>query len=94
MAKYNVQERIAFLTSRAEDLVATEMLSEFKRVLLAQFKLRKNNIEDWQDLDETKLEQLQNRLRVIADKSDWSMNNLLDMALISALLWNEEINGN
>ena len=91
--KYNVQKRIDKLTERAEVLVAGEMLAEFKRILVKQFKKRKNHIEDWQNLDATAKAKLENRLQVIADKSTWTVNDLLDMALISALLWNEEING-
>lgn len=93
MAKYNVQERLDAISNQVEDQVASEMLDDFKRVLLKQFKLRKDHIEDWQDLDEIKLSQLSNRLRVIADKSEWTVSNLLDMSLIGSLLWNEEING-
>lgn len=93
MAKYNVQERLALLMNKVEDQTAGEMLDEYVRMLLQQFKLRKAQIEDWQDLDEVKMAQLSNRLRVIADKNTWSVYNLLDMGLIAALLWNEEING-
>ena len=93
MAKYDVAERLAALTSRLEDQTAGEMLTEYKRALHAQFKVRKTQIEDWQDLTPEKQVQIRNRLQVIADKPVWTINNLLDMALITALLWNEEING-
>lgn len=93
MAKYNVQDKIDALIEQAEDLVASDMLDAFRQRLLQQFKLRKGVIEDWQDLNETELEKISNRLRVIADKSDWSVSNLMDMALVCALVWNEKING-
>lgn len=93
MAKYDVQERIAQMTERIEDQVANEMINDFRRKLNKQFKLRKDMIEDWQSLTGVRLEAISNRLRVIADKNPWTENNILDMALICSLIWNELING-
>jgi hypothetical protein len=93
MPKYNVQERLAQLTAQVEDATAGDMINEFKQELHKQFKKRKEILEDWQDLTPARAAQLKNRLQVIAQKPEWSVNNLLDMALIASLLWNEEVNG-
>jgi hypothetical protein len=93
MPKYNVQDRIDAFAAKAEDSVATDMFNDFKQPLLQQFKKRKGAIEDWQDV-ENQLPNLKNRLRVIADKQAWTMDNIMDMALICAIIWNDRTNGN
>lgn len=88
--KHTVIAKIERLTAQAEAITAADMVNEFRQVLIQQFKLRKDIMEDWQNLTETEEAKLSNRLRVIADKSDWSDNNLKDMALICAMLWNNK----
>lgn len=92
MARYDVQERIDLFTVRAENQVAGEMISDFNRELKKQFKKRKDVIEDWQDVT-TQKANLMNRLRTVADRNSWTEDNVLDMALISAILWNDIVNG-
>ena len=93
MGKYNVQKRIEELTAKVEDSVASEMLEEFKHDMLKRFKHIKHQIEDWQNVNEVAREQLENRIKVISDKNNWNTNDILDMAVISSVLWNEKVNG-
>ena len=87
--KHIVTDKIESLTAQAEAVTAAEIMNEFKQELFQHFKKRKDHIEDWQDID-GQLNAFKNRLRVIADKEAWTKDNVLDMALISALIWNNK----
>lgn len=93
MAKHNLQNKLIKLEAQAESIVASEMLDDFSQSLLSQFKKRKDFIEDWQNLDETNMDQISNRLRVVALKQSWNKNDMLDLGLLSSLIWNEIVNG-
>ena len=62
---------------------------EFSRAILRRFHVVKGILEDIWDLDNTKA-LLAGRLQAIAlkDPGTWTAKNLIDMALISCLLWN------
>jgi hypothetical protein len=66
-----------------------EMRHDFSKALLKRFHKIKDAIEDIFDLDNTKA-LLAARLKTIADKNpqNWTAKNLIDMALISCILWN------
>ena len=87
--KYNVNDKKAKLEAQAEAISAAEMMDAFRQDLFLQFKKRKNQIEDWQDVT-AKLGDLKNRLRVVADKNTWTKDNVMDMALICAIIWNNK----
>jgi hypothetical protein len=65
------------------------MRTEFSREMLKRFHQVKSTLEDIWDLDNTK-DLLAGRLQTIAakDPSTWTARNLIDMSLISCLLWN------
>jgi hypothetical protein len=65
------------------------MRTEFSRAMLKRFHKVKDVLENIWDLDNTKA-LLAGRLQLIAakDPETWTTKNLVDMALISCLLWN------
>lgn len=75
----------AILTSNNRAFV--RLLDLFRQDLLKRFDTVKDNIEDWSD-PITYEDLLKDRIRVLAAKASWSENNLLDMNLISIILWN------
>jgi hypothetical protein len=86
--RHKVQDKLNKLTLQVESISAGEMLDEFRQELHKYFKIRKNQIEDWQD--ESMEEDLINRLRVKADKNNWTNNDVLEIALICAIVWNNK----
>ena len=86
--KHKVKDKLDKLTLQVESVSATEMLDEFKQELFRQFKERIDECEDWQD-DEM-IDELSNRLRVIADKVVWEEVDVIDIALICAIVWNSK----
>ena len=89
MTKFNVEDRLAELTSQAEAMVAGEMLDSWKREMLKWWKFRKDAIEDWQNLTEEELVKIKNRVETIADKDDpWNETQVKDLGLIAILYWN------
>jgi hypothetical protein len=65
------------------------MRTEFSRAVLKRYHGVKGVLENIWDLDNTKA-LLSGRLQTIAakDPETWTAKNLIDMALISCLLWN------
>jgi hypothetical protein len=61
--------------------------TEFSRQMHSRFHEVKANIEDIWDLVENKVA-LEDRLRILAAKPEYTTNNLKDMALIGCILWN------
>jgi hypothetical protein len=64
--------------------------NNFSREILRRFHGIKSSIEDIWDLVTNKAV-LSGRLQTIAarDPSTWTINNLMDMALICCILWND-----
>jgi hypothetical protein len=90
--KHNVLEKKQKLNLAIDNKIAGELFDDFKREMLRQFKKRKSVLEDWQNLTPVKLAKMKNRVGVIADKETWTEDDLKDLALISALLWNHNSN--
>ena len=64
-----------------------ELRTTFSKTLLSRFYEVKDVIEDVFDLANTKA-LLEGRLKVLAAKEVYTAKNLVDMALISCILWN------
>ena len=88
MLRFNFNNYVAQL-EEVKNATFNTMRTEFSRAMLKRFHKVKDIIEDIWDLDNTAA-LLAGRLKTIAakDPSAWTTKNLIDMALISCLLWN------
>lgn len=87
--KHDSDDLKAKLTLSAEMRTYTNLVDDFYKSMRARFKQIKDSVESWQDAI-TNEALLVQRLKNIADNADYTENNLLDMALISVILWNIE----
>jgi hypothetical protein len=88
MLRFDYNDGIVGVDSVKSSMFNT-LRHEFSRVLLKRFHAVKNILEDIWDLNNTKA-LLAGRLQALAakDPNTWTAKNLIDMALISCLLWN------
>jgi hypothetical protein len=86
--RFDYNEKMVGVESVKNDTF-NHMRTEFSRKLLMRFHKIKDVLENIWDLDNTKA-LLAGRLQTIAakDPETWTAKNLIDMALISCLLWN------
>ena len=87
--KYDSQTKIDEATASAEFTTFNGMSHDFRKATLKRFMAVKDNIEDWQDAI-TNEELLKARLQTLAAKSVYTEANLMDMSIISNILWNIE----
>jgi len=85
----NPQEVIDAATEQAEGKAFNMLRTDFSKELLRRFHEVKDTIEDWTDVIAVEA-LVKARLKTLADKETWTENNLIDMALISCILWNIE----
>jgi len=83
----DLQAHIDAAVGQAEYKVFNSLRSDFSQAVLERFIQIKDQVEDWTDAIALEA-QLRTRLQTIAAKATYTENNLIDMALISCMLWN------
>ncbi len=80
---------LADFNARANHRAFSQLIDLFISAMNSRFKIIKDQVEDWKDAIVNE-DLLKARLQTIAAKSTYTEDNVIDMALLSMILWNIE----